>query len=148
MNTARTVAAVSLMLALGLPTAGAAIEPGAMPAVQNYDGVQYVSGGIGVGERNAMHAAARNYDLHLTFATRKRGAYLADVDVTVHDAKGRTILQATSEGPWLYAKLPPGEYRVTAVMNGEKRVHSTRIGPGHLRQVIFRWNVPVGGVRG
>jgi hypothetical protein len=83
--------------------------------VKNYEGIPYVSGGIGLDEREAMSAIASEYNLKIVFAL-KEGNYLADASVLIKNAQGRTFLDAVSDGPWFYAKLPAGHYTVTATI--------------------------------
>ena len=69
-----------------------------------------LSGGIGV-ENRKPHP---RYPLKLIFATRK-GAYLSGVHVTLYDASGKKVTQATAKGPWLYLDVPAGKYKVVAM---------------------------------
>ncbi|MFP3558240.1 hypothetical protein SB861_47400 [Paraburkholderia sp. SIMBA_049] len=45
--------------------------------------VQFISGGIGAGSREAMERLRPKYDLRLTFARPGSGEYLSDVTVTL-----------------------------------------------------------------
>ena len=78
--------------------------------------MQYVSGGIGLDESEALKAAAKDYPLALTFAAQVGGKadYVADVTVAIHDGQGKPVLRATSEGPYMLVKLPAGDYKVSA----------------------------------
>jgi hypothetical protein len=58
----------------------------AQPHQQN--GVDYINGGVGQDEQNAMRALKADYNLRLTFATRKTGAFRSDVQLDIVDAKG------------------------------------------------------------
>jgi len=87
--------------------------PGA-PVVHTQANIAYISGGIGGGQRAAMRATAPNYNLHLLFAVEGSGAYLSDVKVTAANQQGDVVLDATSDGPYFMAKLPPGTYQITA----------------------------------
>lgn len=82
------------------------------PAVQG--DVTYLCGGVGEEEEAFMKQEAKGYDLMLTFAARN-GAYLADVNVDIADAKGNSVLQATCDAPIMLVDLPrSGNYRVNA----------------------------------
>lgn len=82
------------------------------PVVQG--DVTYLCGGVGEDEEAFMKQEAKGYDLMLTFAARN-GAYLADVNVDIADAKGNSVLQATCDGPIMLVDLPrSGSYRVNA----------------------------------
>lgn len=80
-----------------------------------------MSGGVGLEERQAMEAAARDYNLKLAFAATN-GEYFDNVQVAIASAGGKKIYEGASEGPWFFIKLPPGRYTVAATMNG-KTVH-------------------------
>ena len=58
--------------------------------VQTQNGIDYVAGGIGKEQAEAMKVAAHDYDLMLTFAT-DGGKYLADIDLQIEDMNGKTL---------------------------------------------------------
>ena len=77
------------------------------------------------------------YTLRLLFADSS-GSYLADIAVTVADRAGNTLLEAISDGPYLWARLPPGSYRVTARRRPDRsrsplRARQTPHSLGHRR---------------
>lgn len=110
------------------------VSPGPTPVTEN--GISYMSGGVGEEELKQINKAAKDYDLKLTFATAKRGEYLADVNVAIEDSKGNKVLETTSDGPIFLADLPKGTYKVKAEandktiekkvsINGKNKVNST-----------------------
>lgn len=100
-------------------------------------GIAYLSGGIGSDDPVAR--MAEDYNLHLVFATQGSGAYVADVRVLIEDAKGKKILEADSPGPIFYAKLPTGNYRVTAEYEGKSLRKSVTVKDRRLRDLYFHW---------
>ena len=82
--------------------------------VQDERGIRYVSGGVGEGERAELNALSDQFNLRLLFAIQNGGDYLADIQVSIVNQGGETVLNATSNGPWFYAKLPLGTYTVKA----------------------------------
>lgn len=52
-----------------------------------------------------------DYNLKRIFAVTA-GNYLSDVEVQIRDTRGREVLETTSQGPWLFTKLPAGTYHV------------------------------------
>lgn len=81
---------------------------------QTENGITYLCGGIGANEAQAMKRAASEFDLMLTFAA-SNGAYLADVNVDVADARGKPILNTTCGGPIMLVDFDKGgKYRVRA----------------------------------
>jgi hypothetical protein len=95
-------------------------QPGA-PAAAKWEtqhGVSYVCGGIGADDAAAMKEQAAKHDLMVTFATTK-GDYLGEAHVTIADAKGHKLLDATCGGPIMIADLPKsGRYSVHAEVAG------------------------------
>jgi hypothetical protein len=106
--------------------------------VHTVGGVSYVSGGVGTASIDRLNALASGFNLKLVFAG-KSGAYLADVKVNITDSRGRTLLDITSEGPWLLAKLPTGNYRISASFAGNTVKKHASISTEKLRTVDFRW---------
>jgi hypothetical protein len=153
MNTIRTIRTNSLALALAVSLLGSAfLEPTLVPALipsasANSDnavvqktpgGVSYVSGGVGTDSIDHLNTLAGNFNLKLVFALNS-GSYVSDVKVAIADAKGRTILDTTSDGPWLLTRLPAGNYQVVATLSGKAVRHQVAVGEAKLRTVDFRW---------
>jgi hypothetical protein len=113
------IAVLAAMLAAGgRATAGAQERPRDAAAPVTYEGVPYVTGGIGRDERERLLAVSRDYNLKLVFAVKQSTAFLSDVHVVVQDEGGKTVLDATSSGPWFFARLPAGKYKVLATTTG------------------------------
>ncbi len=106
--------------------------------VQSAGGVPYVSGGVGAESIDRLNLLAGDFNLKLVFAM-KAGDYLSDVRVAIADAKGRTLLDATSEGPWFLAKLPSGNYRIVATFAGNPVQRQITVGAAKLQTIDFRW---------
>lgn len=105
-------------------------------------GIEWMSGGVGEDERDAMQAQSAQYNLAMTFANRKSGAYRADVSVQVRDAKGEVVLSAQGAGPLLYAKLEPGHYRVSATALGRTQSQQVSVPREGTRELYFYWVDP------
>jgi hypothetical protein len=76
------------------------------------NGVAWLSGGVSLEERDALRDVAPDYNLRVVVATSGRGEYRADVPVTVEDRDGNPVLNVVTDGPWLFARVAPGRYRV------------------------------------
>ncbi len=116
-------------------------QPQGPGIVKSEKGAPYMSGGIGVEERNEMRRAVEEYNLGLWFAGKSRH-YVTDVDVVISDDKGKQILSAANTGPWFYVQLPPGMYTVKATYNGKVReVKNLRLKKnGGDRQTVY-WDI-------
>jgi hypothetical protein len=105
---------------------------------KHYGSVIYISGGIGDEERDEIQLRGRDFNLKLLFSERD-GSYLGEVDVLLFNAKGETVLDAKSEGPFLLVQLPGGSYGIKVSANGltqERRLSITAKGK---HESIFRW---------
>lgn len=136
------LAAVGWLLLPGMSQA-ANLEPvdsaGVQVQQQQQNGINYLSGGIGLDESKAIQQTS-GYNLHMTFAVGAQDQYTADVDVTIQKAPGQTVLTLTQTGPLVYVQLPPGKYTVVATRNGETRRDVTDVGSGTARNLVFHWN--------
>jgi len=136
------VAAVAV-LAFPAMLQAASPEPvdsaGVQAQQQQQNGINYLSGGIGVDEAKAIQQST-GYNLHMTFAVGAQDQYTADVDVTIQKSPGQTVLTLNQTGPLVYVQLPPGKYTVVATRNGETRRDVTDVGSGTARNLVFHWN--------
>jgi hypothetical protein len=101
--------------------------------------VSFVSGGVGGGEREAMHAIRQDYNLNLLFSEAGTGSYLSDVKVSIHDANGNSLLDTLANGPFFYAKLKPGRYTVSADHNSHTINKITKVGQQQRSALRFIW---------
>ena len=96
-----------------------------------------VSGGVSVNARDNMRAREQNANVKLVFAL-DTGNYVADVGVKVMDSRGNVVLDDVSQGPWVLARLPAGNYTATATYNGVAKTQKFTAGKG-MRTAQFRW---------
>ncbi len=102
---------------------------------------RYVSGGIGLDEREAFAQMRGGYSLRVATAARGSGAYLASVELTITDQGGTRVFQRELDGPLLLIDLPPGRYTVEATLHGEVRRAQTRIAANERREIYFYFDV-------
>ena len=96
----------------------------------------YVSGGVGVEEREALQRERVSYALTVKTAA-KGGAYLADVGVRITDKAGKPVLETKLDGPWLLVNLKLGEYKVTANYGGKSIEKWTHVHRGDRHEIVF-----------
>ena len=106
--------------------------------VHTTGGVPYVSGGIGTDSIDRLSSLAGDFNLKLVFAL-KSGAYVSDVKVVIASAAGKTLVDATTEGPWLLTRLPAGNYQIVATFAGNSVKRQIAVGAAKLKTVDFRW---------
>lgn len=122
------------LVALGAPLSN-------LPPAQVQGEATYITGGVGDDQASAFKQAAAAYPLELLFAQKAppHNVYVADVKVTVRDASGKPVLETTSDGPFLLAKLPAGRYDITANYNGQVKRQAVDIRSGKHQRKVFVW---------
>lgn len=112
-----------------------------LPAVRTSGKVKYLTGGVGKDESGMIKAEARHWPLALEFAVRTAGRaqFAADVDVLVRDAAGHEVLRAKAEGPFLLARLEPGQYTVQATLNGQVQNKPVHIEKDRPLRLLISW---------
>ena len=135
------LAALSAALGASMLSGAWAQVATALPPVQQAGGVEYLSGGIGKDESAAIENATRQWPLTLEFAVKDRqhADFVAGVEVVVRDAKGHTALRATTDGPFLLARLTPGSYAVDATLDGKALHQRVLVKRGAPAKVVFVW---------
>ena len=133
------VAALAFPAMLQAATLDPVDSAGVQVQQQQQNGINYLSGGIGLDESKAIQQST-GYNLHMTFAVGAQDQYTADVDVVIQKSPGQTVLTLTQTGPLVYVQLPPGKYTVVATRNGETRRDVTDVGSGTARNLVFHWN--------
>jgi hypothetical protein len=120
-----------------MPPARTQLRP-EIPALQaqQQGNITFVSGGAGTEDRDALRQVESQYNLRLLFAARN-GDYLANVAVTLSDARGNAVLDTISDGPIFYARVPPGRYRLTVSNQGQSQSRDISVGNGAVRQDFY-----------
>lgn len=103
---------------------------------------RYVSGGVGEEERLALELMRGEFNVHLLFAVKRAGNYLADVEISVLDADKRELLSARSEGPFFLARLAPGTYTVAARYGDVAQSRSITVRGAGRAKLAFYWDDP------
>jgi hypothetical protein len=104
--------------------------------------VPAVSGGVSLNARDTLRGSESNANVKLVFALNT-GNYVSDVQVKVVNSAGNVVIDDTSNGPWLLARLPAGTYTATATYNGKAVTQKFSVGKSGLRTAQFRWPASV-----
>ena len=113
------------------------LPSGGSMQVQTHQGVRFASGGIGLSGRDELRALSPQFNLRLMFAMQGSGNYLAGAQVRILNSRGAVVLDATSEGPYFLAQLPPGSYTVEVSALGQTQQQTARIGQQQSRLNFF-----------
>ena len=136
-TTFATVASALLVLGVGSSSYASGISSSAID-VEHYKGIPYVSGGFGIEERQAIAAMGRKDNLELSFALQNK-QYLGGAEVLIKDSKGNKVLEAASDGPLFFTKLPEGKYTVTATALGKTLTRDVDLSNKGQARLYFAW---------
>jgi hypothetical protein len=136
------VLALPLAFVLARPTPSAARDrESGMISSKTEQGYAFMSGGVGIEERNLMQRKAGAYDLDLSFAD-KQGHYLSDVSVVIDDENGTQLVNSTATGPFFYIELPTGKYDVKASFDNQtEEIKNLNISKDHSTKELLHWNL-------
>lgn len=101
------------------------------------NGISFASGGVGMDERMGMDELAKNYNIKMVFVEAPRD-YVSGVKVKIEDPSGKTLLETTAMGPWFFAKLPQGDYRIEASFHNHREIKDLKVTSG-FKNVEFFW---------
>jgi hypothetical protein len=107
--------------ALALALAAAAAQAATLPPERQSGGISYVTGGVSDDEAALFKQARSGYPLAIELLRNQAGKheYTADAQVRVIDRSGKVVLDARADGPFMLVRLPPGQYRVQATLDGQ-----------------------------
>jgi hypothetical protein len=110
---------------------------GQLPPEHQSGVASYVSGGIGDGQAHEFEAAFKHYPLVVKLFEGTGGStaeFTAEARVKITDAKGAEVLETRAEGPFMLVRLPAGNYKVGASLNGKSLAdHSVHVtDSGHV----------------
>lgn len=125
----------SLLMAVILMMLGAASGTAKEPVTQGE--VSYVTGGTGSDERAKIEAMASRFNLKMTHAA-PNGDFVSNVQVRIDDAQGNKVIDTVTEGPLMYAQLPPGSYTVVCTFKGQEQKRTVQIS-SQQAQLMFTW---------
>ena len=109
--------------------------------VQRSENIPYVSGGVGIEERNKLKAMAADDNLELSFALTN-GHYLGGAEVSIKDHNSKELIEAVADGPLFFAKLPAGRYIVEATAMGKTITRAINVSTNGRATVFFAWAGP------
>ena len=115
----QAIAAVAMLTA---GSSALAMEP--LEVLSTAD-AHFVSGGVGLRERDALRDQADEYNLQLSFARKPDGAFLSYARVTLRGETLSEPIELTTAGPLLLGSVPPGSYTLSADVEGFQPVRRT-----------------------
>jgi hypothetical protein len=115
---------------------------GAIPAlpltVMTNGGFKYVTGGVGEEELAQLKGAANDFNAQILLAGAD-GEFVGDALVDITGADGAKILSADNAGPYFYASLPPGSYRLNVTVQGVAKTASFNVPAKGIVKPVVRF---------
>lgn len=132
---------IVILVSLVLSASAFAEEPMFLPKAEVLGNVTYVTGGIGEEESVAMRDVAKSYQLEIVFVRKlkEQEEFVSDVKVEIQDTQNNSVLDITTEGPFLLANLPNGKYVITAEFNGFIKRQQVSVNAKKHQKVVFWW---------
>jgi len=115
-------------------------------AFRDAGGARHVCGGVGAEERDALQALRRPGQLELLFASAKRGAFLAGIDVEISRA-GSPPIRFRADGPTCLVEMGPGALQVRARSGSVERSRSVQLGNKGVKVTMTFPDEPWDGIR-
>ena len=114
-----------------------------VPESKNYQGIQYITGGIGSEESEAMLELGKKWPLVLEFsqAHPERPLWVADVTVKIIDQKKKVVFDAMSDGPILLVDLAPGNYELQLSFEGKPLKRTVKIEENKPVKLSITWPI-------
>lgn len=112
-----------------------------IPEAKVSQGIEYISGGIGSEESDAMLALGKKWPLVLEFSQDhpQRPLWVADVKVKILDQKKKIIFEALSDGPIMLLKMTAGKYDAEYTFEGKVLKRSLVVEEGKFQKQSVVW---------
>ncbi len=132
----RVLLSICLVLFSGLSLAQVDI-----PDAKVSQGIEYISGGIGSEESDAMLVLGKKWPLVLEFSQDhpQRPLWVADVTVKILDQKKKIVFEALSDGPIMLLKMNPGKYDAEYSFEGKVLKRSLVVEEGKFQKQSVVW---------
>ena len=116
-------------------------ETATLPQVQSQGQTEFITGGVGKDESDAIAQAAGAWPLmlELSQSAAPRAEFISDVQITIKDKSGNTVLDMTSAGPYVLVRLPAGKYSLDATYESKALHRDISIQKGRSKRLSLMW---------
>ncbi len=122
---------------------GCSLDAALSPKPITEGNVSYVSGGICIDGVDQMKRMAKDFPLEVVLVQKsaeyEKENYIADVRITIKDAKDNVVLEVVTEGPFLLVDLPSGSYQMTADFRHNIKSRNIKIDKNKHQRIVFLW---------
>lgn len=112
-----------------------------LPATQTENNIQFIEGGVGLGESQAIAAESNQWPVELVFSQKdgNKSEWVANVLLVIMDAQGNSVFSHQVNGPMLLLQLKPGKYSLESTYEGRKLVKQVMVIHGQHQKVEINW---------
>ena len=112
-----------------------------IPEAKVAQGIEYISGGIGSEESDALLAMGKKWPLVLEIsqAHQQRPLWVADVTVKILDQKKKVVFEALSDGPIMLLKMTAGKYDAEYSFEGKVLKRTLVVEEGKFQKQSIVW---------
>lgn len=112
-----------------------------IPEAKVAQGIEYISGGIGSEESDALLALGKKWPLVLEFSQDhpQRPLWVADVTVKIMDQKKKVVFEALCDGPIMLLKINPGKYDTEYSFEGKVLKRTLVVEEGKFQKQSVVW---------
>jgi hypothetical protein len=109
--------------------------------VKTYKDTNYLNGGVGEQEQTTIRRLGKDFPLRMIFSEGTDGEFIADVAVTISDARGNPVFELQQAGPLLDVMLPNGQYKVSARFKELTETQEVALSGKDGKDLSFHWKV-------
>ena len=112
-----------------------------IPEAKVAQGIEYISGGIGSEESDALLSLGKKWPLVLEFSQDhpQRPLWVADVTVKILDQKKKVVFEALSDGPIMLLKMTAGKYDAEYSFEGKVLKRTLVVEEGKFQKQSIVW---------
>lgn len=103
-------------------------------------GFKYVTGGVGDAEQAIMSSRFNDYSYKLVnVKSGPDAAFVSEVHVVIWNEKDNKVLETTTDGPWLIANLPAGDYTIKATFENVTKTKTITLVEDANQRMVIDW---------
>ena len=112
-----------------------------LPEVQMINNYNYMMGGIGEHEADAIQAESKKWPLSIIFSEHLKNddLWVSGVQLKIINSKGNAIFDERIDGPMFLANLPTGSYQLIGSYRGVTKKMMVKIMTNQSLQISMNW---------
>ena len=112
-----------------------------LPPTQGENSIQYIEGGVGSGESEAIEKDAKKWPLLLEFSQTNGASseWVSGILLVIKDAAGVEVFSHPVDGPMILLNLKPGKYTIEASYGTQKKSFNFYSVSGQHQKMNINW---------